>query len=84
MYIHIYDLCFLYRVKTIITIINCAFSIKKIALVVHVTLVKFNVMHKLNGVNAKIRIKVQNIKAPLKQNLPLFYMDSRYKCCKKY
>ena len=47
-YIYIYDLCFLYRIKTIITIINCAFSIKKIALVVHVTLVKFNVMHKLN------------------------------------
>ena len=41
-------------------IINHAVSIKEIVLVVHVTLVKPNVMRKLDGINIIIQQKAQN------------------------
>ena len=41
-------------------ITNCALSRKEIVFVVHVTLVKPNVMWKLDGVNIIIQLKVQN------------------------
>ena len=39
---------------------NCVLSIKGVVLVVHVTLVKPNVMQKLDGMNIIIQLKVQN------------------------
>ena len=42
------------------TITNRVLSIKEIVLVVHVTLVKPNVMRKLDGMNIIIQLKVQN------------------------
>ena len=42
------------------TIINCVLSIKGIILVVNVTLVKPNIMQKLDGMNIIIQQKVQN------------------------
>ena len=41
-------------------IINRVISIKEFVLVVHVTLVKPNVMQKLDGMNIIIQLKVQN------------------------
>ena len=41
-------------------ITNRVLSIKEIVLVVHVTLVKPNVMRKLDGMNIIIQLKVQN------------------------
>ena len=41
-------------------ITNRVLSIKEIVLVVHLTLVKPNVMQKLNGMNIIIQLKVQN------------------------
>ena len=41
-------------------IINRVLSIKEFVLVVHLTLVKPNVMQKLDGVNIIIQLKVQN------------------------
>ena len=42
------------------TNINCVLSTKRIVLVVHVTLVKPNIMQKLNGMNIIIQLKAQN------------------------
>ena len=41
-------------------IINCVLSIQRIALVVHLRLVKPNVMQKLDGMDIIIQLKVQN------------------------
>ena len=41
-------------------IINRVLTIKGIVLVVHATLVKLNVMQKLDGINIIIQVKVQN------------------------
>ena len=40
--------------------INCVLSIKAIVLVVHITLVKPNVIQRLDGMNIIIQLKVQN------------------------
>ena len=40
--------------------INCVLSTKRIVLVVHVTLVKPNIMQKLDGMNIIIQLKAQN------------------------
>ena len=41
-------------------ITNCVLSIKKIVPMVHVTLVKPNIMQKLDGMNIIIQLKFQN------------------------
>ena len=42
------------------TNVNCVLSTKRIVLVVHVTLVKPNMMQKLDGMNIIIQLKAQN------------------------
>ena len=50
----------LVSLKKIKTITNPVLSVKEVVLVGHVTLVKRNVMWKLDGMNIIIQLKVQN------------------------
>ena len=65
------------------TIMNRVLSKKEIVLVGHVTLVKPNVMRKLDGMNIILQLKVQNHRTPSKQHQPLFYTGRHFKCSKK-
>ena len=58
-------------------------SVRKIVLVVHVILVKPNIMQKLDGINIMIHEKPRFTDTPSKQHRLLLYMDCHSNCTKK-
>ena len=54
------NIIYLFPLLKIKAVINRVLTIKGIVLVVHATLVKLNVMQKLDGINIIIQVKVQN------------------------